>query len=251
MPELWKVKGLVTPGVFRVEGTLTRTRKVATSTLLSPCDVRTRASVSEDEYRQLKLKCEAQTAQLTQAKEMELTELDELRGENIHLKDALQEQRDEFQNEKRAWEEQRDELENDIGDLRDAQTAHFQEVLKLRAEIRKQKLTIENEQRKARVSAKALADMRKKSVLERPMTLYEILYVNPDADTATITKHYRKLVLLVHPDQGGDESQFKMINKAHELLTCDNARIVYDLLGFEAAEEELKRQREADTPMQF
>ncbi|SRR6266496_1038609 len=62
---------------------------------------------------------------------------------------------------------------------------------------------------------------------------YYILGVNKNASKEEIKKAYRKLSLKLHPDQNnGDkffEERFREINEAHEVLTDDVKRKLYDL----------------------
>jgi len=58
---------------------------------------------------------------------------------------------------------------------------------------------------------------------------YEILGVSEDAKPAAIKKAYRKLAMKHHPDKGGDETMFKQINEANDILTSDK-REEYDHL---------------------
>lgn len=58
--------------------------------------------------------------------------------------------------------------------------------------------------------------------------LYGILGVAPDATKYVINKAYKKLVLVHHPDKGGDVEKFKEIGQAYEVLSNDAARGDYD-----------------------
>lgn len=58
---------------------------------------------------------------------------------------------------------------------------------------------------------------------------YEILWVSENATKQEIKKAFRKLAMKYHPDrQSGDEAKFKEINEAHEVLSDDNKRQMYD-----------------------
>ena len=61
---------------------------------------------------------------------------------------------------------------------------------------------------------------------------YNILGVTKNADKEEIKKAYRKLALKHHPDKtGGDDSKFKEINEAYQILSNDQKRQEYDTYG--------------------
>ncbi|HEY5169763.1 MAG TPA: J domain-containing protein, partial [Thermoleophilia bacterium] len=51
-------------------------------------------------------------------------------------------------------------------------------------------------------------------------TLYEILGVDGDASSAEIRAAHRRLLLKVHPDQGGSDALCRVVQEACETL-CD------------------------------
>ena len=57
---------------------------------------------------------------------------------------------------------------------------------------------------------------------------YKTLGVPRDADADTIKKAFRKLARKYHPDAGGDETKFKEINEAYEVLSDDKKRKLYN-----------------------
>ena len=59
-------------------------------------------------------------------------------------------------------------------------------------------------------------------------TLYAVLDVNPDADTATIRRAYRDLARRHHPDFGGDVVEMVRINEAWHVLGHAERRATYD-----------------------
>jgi DnaJ family protein A protein 2 len=67
-------------------------------------------------------------------------------------------------------------------------------------------------------------------------SLYDILGVSRDADTNEIKKAFKKAAMTHHPDKGGDSEKFKEIQRAHEVLTDDRKRQVYDMTGSEDGE---------------
>ncbi|MDO8424641.1 MAG: molecular chaperone DnaJ [bacterium] len=66
---------------------------------------------------------------------------------------------------------------------------------------------------------------------------YQILGVTKGASSDEIKKAYYKLAHKYHPDKGGDESKFKEINEAYQILSDQTKRNQYDKFGqvFEGA----------------
>ena len=64
-------------------------------------------------------------------------------------------------------------------------------------------------------------------------SLYERLGVQSNADANEIRKSYMKLARQHHPDKGGDAEIFKEIQKAYEILSDDQKRMIYDQTGRE------------------
>lgn len=61
---------------------------------------------------------------------------------------------------------------------------------------------------------------------------YKILGVSKGADETEIKKAYRRLAHKYHPDKpGGDESKFKKINEAYQVLSNREKRAEYDRFG--------------------
>jgi molecular chaperone DnaJ len=60
---------------------------------------------------------------------------------------------------------------------------------------------------------------------------YEVLGVNKDASADEIKKAFRRAAIEHHPDRGGDESKFKEINEAYEVLKDNEKRKRYDQFG--------------------
>jgi len=67
--------------------------------------------------------------------------------------------------------------------------------------------------------------------------LYEVLGVPKDANSKQIKKAYRKLAMKHHPDKGGDPEKFKEINAAHEVLSNEEKRELYDKYGPEGLKQ--------------
>jgi molecular chaperone DnaJ len=60
---------------------------------------------------------------------------------------------------------------------------------------------------------------------------YEVLGVGKTASADEIKKAFRRKAVEHHPDRGGDETQFKEINEAYEVLKDDAKRKRYDQFG--------------------
>src|SRR4051812_15750071 len=60
---------------------------------------------------------------------------------------------------------------------------------------------------------------------------YEILGVKKDASADEIKKAFRRSAIEHHPDRGGDETKFKELNEAYEVLKDPSKRQRYDQFG--------------------
>lgn len=60
---------------------------------------------------------------------------------------------------------------------------------------------------------------------------YEVLGINKPSNPDEIKKAYRKLAKEHHPDKGGDESTFKEVSEAYEVLSDKDKKAKYDQFG--------------------
>lgn len=60
---------------------------------------------------------------------------------------------------------------------------------------------------------------------------YEVLGVGKNASADEVKKAYRRLAVQHHPDRGGNETQFKEVSEAYEVLKDDAKRKRYDQFG--------------------
>lgn len=60
---------------------------------------------------------------------------------------------------------------------------------------------------------------------------YDVLGVKKTASQDDIKKAFRKLAHEHHPDKGGDQSRFKELNEAYQVLGDTNKRAQYDQFG--------------------
>ena len=57
---------------------------------------------------------------------------------------------------------------------------------------------------------------------------YEALGCARDADDATLKKAYRQAALVAHPDKGGTDDEFQVINEAWQVLSDPTKRAEYN-----------------------
>jgi DnaJ family protein A protein 2 len=60
---------------------------------------------------------------------------------------------------------------------------------------------------------------------------YSLLNLHPKATADDIKKSWRKLVLITHPDKGGNKELFQKISHAYSILSDKEARALYDATG--------------------
>src|SRR3989338_5566361 len=67
---------------------------------------------------------------------------------------------------------------------------------------------------------------------------YKILGVEKNASEDDVKKAFRKLAHQYHPDkQGGDETKFKEVNEAYQVLSNTEKRQKYDQFGSDFAQQ--------------
>lgn len=81
------------------------------------------------------------------------------------------------------------------------------------------------------------------------MSYYETLGVSQGASQDEIKKAYRKLVMVHHPDKGGDPEKFKKIGQAYEVLSDPERRARYDQFGTD--EPQMQGPNPADISQMF
>lgn len=67
---------------------------------------------------------------------------------------------------------------------------------------------------------------------------YKLLNLNENANNDEIKKSFFNLSMSVHPDKGGKEEDFKLLNKAYETLKSQEQRKIYDKLRCEFLKNE-------------
>ena len=63
------------------------------------------------------------------------------------------------------------------------------------------------------------------------MSLYECLGISREASSEEIKRAYRDLARSKHPDKGGSAAEFQAIQEAHEVLSDERRRRIYDMTG--------------------
>lgn len=69
--------------------------------------------------------------------------------------------------------------------------------------------------------------VKNKETFAKETDLYEILGLAQDASQEDIKKSYNELVLLYHPDKGGDAKKFKDLQIAYKILSNEKSRELY------------------------
>ena len=217
LPELHQIKSKVGPGLYRIQGCVSGMRKSATEDTLSPSNIKMRADISTTQFVGIR-----QELELTNSEVNNLKERLHCEGRNVHqeVEDA------------RRYIHQ---LEMDVH-------THKDKIRRLSEYLEKQRTLVRSERAKAKVNEKLIKEIKQKTLIQRPFTLYEVLFVKEDADEETIKRNYKKLASLTHPDVNGCEEQFKSIHRAYSVLSNKMARELYNLFGLERAEEDLSRQ---------
>jgi len=83
---------------------------------------------------------------------------------------------------------------------------------------------------------------------QKDRDFYEVLGVSPEANDAEIKKAFRKLSIKHHPDKGGDKVMFQEVQRAYEVLSNEELRMVYDHAGHEGLEQHEKGQNAPASP---
>jgi curved DNA-binding protein CbpA len=60
---------------------------------------------------------------------------------------------------------------------------------------------------------------------------YDFLEIDSNATQEEIKKAYRKKAVKLHPDKGGNEKDFSLLNEAYQVLSDEEARRIYDATG--------------------
>jgi len=86
------------------------------------------------------------------------------------------------------------------------------------------------------------------AVFKKDADLYEVLGVSRDATDKDIKKAFRKLSVTNHPDKGGNKEVFQQIQRAYEVLSDEELRLVYDHAGLEGLDQHEKGQNAPASP---
>ena len=61
--------------------------------------------------------------------------------------------------------------------------------------------------------------------------LYNILNIDENSTQEEIKKAYKKLIIINHPDKGGDALKFNKIHEAYQILSLPLTKQIYDRFG--------------------
>jgi len=86
---------------------------------------------------------------------------------------------------------------------------------------------------------------------DRESCYYKTLDVDKKATKQEIKKAFRKLSKIHHPDAGGDEEQFKIIQEAYETLSDDDKRAAYDSGGVYMSSNDKERKARSNLLASF
>jgi DnaJ-class molecular chaperone len=75
-----------------------------------------------------------------------------------------------------------------------------------------------------------------------------VLGVSRDANEKEIKKAFRKLSVTHHPDKGGNKELFQQIQRAYEVLSDEELRLVYDHAGLQGLEDHEKNANAPASP---
>jgi curved DNA-binding protein CbpA len=79
------------------------------------------------------------------------------------------------------------------------------------------------------------------------ITYYQILNIEPAATSDQIKQAYRTKAKLTHPDHGGNERDFQLLNEAYNTLSDPSSRATYDSqLGLYAYKQQAQAQAASD-----
>jgi DnaJ homolog subfamily A member 2 len=74
-------------------------------------------------------------------------------------------------------------------------------------------------------------DSYKNTNFTKNKNFYEILNVEKNATINQIKKQYLKLAVILHPDKGGSDDEFKQLAEAYKILSDPEKRKLYDTYG--------------------
>ena len=229
LPEVFVVKSVVKTGVYRVQGSDSKIRKVAEAGTLFPSSITSRAEMTQTEAINLK----AQVASLAIELESHKYQLQAFRDELAREKQTAEkcgQQKYLWQQAAQELQEERKEQKHELKKLK-RKLKGWQEDYEYVIGV------LDEERRQGDELRMNLEQLRESTKQMESASLYELLLVPSDASVEEITRKFRKLSVLCHPDQGGTSEIFVRLQRAHRILTDHNARAEYDVNGCEAADK--------------
>ena len=259
LPELFVVRSIVRHQVYRIVGVISNKIYVVPLTQLRPPNIADRAAISVMELNGMHQRIEEQQKKIdnsemlgTAGARLEV-ELRHLKLESQRLSDQLLETKrllEYAENQRESCRSQVEILEKELAEVTDVAETKTRECIALvdereclarelenaEIDIRKLRTRVRTEQTSKKVIQRRLEAVNAQSPFSRPPNFYELLFLPQGATTSTIQKHFKTLTMLCHPDKGGREELFKII-QAKKIMEDEEARNIYDKHGIEKAEE--------------
>jgi curved DNA-binding protein CbpA len=84
-----------------------------------------------------------------------------------------------------------------------------------------------------------------KTIKTKGVSYYDVLNVQTGCTVGTVRKAYRRLVLSEHPDKGGSDERFQLLQQAYEVMSVPDKRREHDAELQRARSNQLKRADDA------
>ena len=229
LPEVFVIKSVVKTGVYRVQGSVSKIRKVAEAGTLFPSSITSRLEMTQTEAASLKASVAAVAIELESHKYQLQAFKEELAREK-HTAEKLWQQKYLWQQAAQELQEENQEQKHELKKLERTLQVWQDDYENVIGELDEGRRQCD----KFRMNLTQLQENFKQM---ESSNLYQLLLVPNNASMEEITRNFRKLSVLSHPDQAGTSDNFVRLQRAHRILTDPDARAEYDLNGCEAADE--------------
>ena len=242
LPEVFVVKSQMPSGVFRVEGLVSKTRKVAAVDTLYPVTLVRRAEIDDEGLSVLRNK----NAELITERQSVVYQLDALKAEIL----SWQKKADISDGQLHLWKEAANQRQQSLTEYKETSKKLGRQVDSIEADYAAEITAIEESRSQEQILVEELQlqgeainglerelETRETFKMGDKLTLYDQLMVSSNASVETIAKRFKKLSLFCNPDHGGSYDVFVQLQRAHRILSDPEARLRYEAEGCEAAEE--------------